>query len=830
MGEVYKAERRSPLKQTVAIKIIKLGLDSKEIVARFDAERQALARIEHPNVARAIDAGVTESGRPYFVMEYVPGVPITKFADDNKLSIKDRLLLFMQACDAITHAHTKAIIHRDIKPSNVLAFLHDGKPTVKVIDFGIAKALSGDRLTDATYNTEQGFVVGTYDSMSPEQADGSPDIDTRTDVYSLGVLLYELLSGFKPFDQKTLAQAADQEIKRIIREVEPPRPSTRISHLADRGTELAALRQSRADALERELRSELEWIPLKAIRKERSRRYTSPIQLAEDIQNYLHGRPLIAGPESRSYLLRKFLYRNRGPVAAVAAVLLVLVAGIIVSTYALIGQRRARAEADRQRIAAQREEQEAKRQAATAAAVIEFQSSMLEAADPARSLKDKVTVLDTMQAALKQIDQGKLKGQPLVEATVLESIGGTLRILGRQSEAEPLLRRSLDLRRNNLPEDHKEIGQILNQLGMLIHAQGRLTAAEPLYRQALAIQRKALAPDDPYLAGTLNNLGLLRSHLGDNAEAEVLHREALAIRRKSLPPDDPAIALSLKQLSYLLPAGAEAEALDREALAICRRSLPAGHPEIADSLNALSGTLRAEGKLDQAEPLVREALEIARKVLPPGHPQLALGMRNYAQILQDLRRLSEAESMFRETLALRQKALWPGHPYVALSMHDLAQVLQEEGKLDEADQLYSDALASARKILPPGHFMIATGVRSLGMLRRAQGRLPEAEALLREALDIRRKVYAADDPIVAGTCAELGLILIEQKKYADAEPLVREALSIRGKKFGPTSAPTTRSVGALADILEHTARAEEATRLRQEYKLATQAAAATKPL
>jgi serine/threonine protein kinase len=323
MGTVYKAEQRTPIKRTVALKAIKLGMATKEILARFNSERQALARMDSPNIAKVLDAGSDDRGQPYFVMEYVPGVPITQFADDKKLSIKQRLELFLQVCSAVGHAHTKAILHRDIKASNVLAYLDNGQPVVKVIDFGIAKALTGDKLTDRTFNTERGFVVGTYEAMSPEQAEGSPDIDTRTDVYSLGVLLYELLTGVKPFDAELLAKSADQEIRRMIREVEPPRPSTRVSALGASGAQVAAARRAQLDALAKELRSELEWIPLMAMRKERDRRYASPLDLAEDIQNYLVSRPLKAGPESLGYRCKKLVRRNRAMVlsGAVGAVL-----------------------------------------------------------------------------------------------------------------------------------------------------------------------------------------------------------------------------------------------------------------------------------------------------------------------------------------------------------------------------------------------------------------------------------------------------------------------------------------------------------------------------
>jgi WD40 repeat protein/serine/threonine protein kinase len=328
-GSVYKAEQRQPLRRVVALKLIKAGFDTKEVIARFNSERQALARMDHPNIAKVLDAGSTNIGRPYFVMDYVAGLPITMFADQNRLSIKDRLLLFVQVCDAITHAHQKAIIHRDIKSSNVLAYLHDGKSVAKVIDFGIAKALTSDRLTDLTFNTGRGMAIGTYESMSPEQACGSPDIDTRTDVYSLGVLLYELLAGAPPFDRRELADATHTELCRIIQEVDPPKPSARLSSLGDAASRMAQLRGSVAPSLVRQLSRELEWIPLKAMRKERERRYASPQELADDIHNYLENRSLIAGPESRLYRLKKSLRRNAQLVTAVATVIVVLLMGVI---------------------------------------------------------------------------------------------------------------------------------------------------------------------------------------------------------------------------------------------------------------------------------------------------------------------------------------------------------------------------------------------------------------------------------------------------------------------------------------------------------------------
>ena len=340
-GTVFKAEQRQPVRRIVALKIIKPGFDTKEVIARFDAERQALARMDHPNIAMVLDAGATAAGRPYFAMEYVAGVAITQFANENKLTIKDRLLLFIEACDAITHAHQKAIIHRDIKASNVLGFMRDGKPHVKVIDFGIAKALTSDRLTEMTFNTAQGMAIGTYESMSPEQAAGSPDVDTRSDVYSLGVLLYHLLTGVPPIDRKKLANMTQAEVRRTICDVEPPTPTAQLRALGIAASPLAQSRQCETDSLLRQLKRELEWIPLKAMRKERERRYASSQQLAEDIQNYLHGRPLIAGPESKVYRLKKLVHQHAGLVSAIAVVMMVLLLGIAATTVEAINERQA---------------------------------------------------------------------------------------------------------------------------------------------------------------------------------------------------------------------------------------------------------------------------------------------------------------------------------------------------------------------------------------------------------------------------------------------------------------------------------------------------------
>ncbi|MGH7176947.1 MAG: serine/threonine-protein kinase, partial [Tepidisphaeraceae bacterium] len=448
MGTVYRAEQRAPIQRIVAVKIIKLGMDTRDVIARFEAERQALAVMDHPHVARVIDAGATDDGRPYFVMEYVAGEAITSSSDRQKLTIEQRLELFIQACEAVQHAHQKAIIHRDLKPSNILVTLQDGKPWVKVIDFGVAKALE-QRLTEKTVFTETGQFIGTLEYMSPEQADARlSDVDTRSDVYSLGVVLYELLTGAAPFDAARLRTAGYQEIQRIIRDVDPPRPSTRLSGLGELAPEVALCRQIAVAALEQQLHRELDWIPLKAMRKRPSERYATATELAEDIRNYLENRPLRAGPETTSYRLRKFLRRNKRGVTALAAMVLLLISGIVTTSWQAF-----RAEHQRILVAAERD---------NATAVLEFFTrDVLAAADPAQSRGRELTVKEALDRAAANIGDS-FRDRPLVEAAIRNSMADTYSSLGHFDLALKQAELTYDLRRPVLGDDHIDTARALN--------------------------------------------------------------------------------------------------------------------------------------------------------------------------------------------------------------------------------------------------------------------------------------------------------------------------------------------------------------------------------
>ncbi|MBK8913209.1 MAG: serine/threonine protein kinase [Phycisphaerales bacterium] len=866
-GSVFMAEQEKPVARRVALKIIKLGMDTQQVVARFEQERQALAMMDHPHIAKVLDAGATETGRPYFVMELVKGDPIAEYADKHNMSIDERLALFAQVCNAVQHAHTKGIIHRDIKPSNVLVSTQDGRPHARVIDFGIAKATLS-KLTERTLFTEHRQLIGTPEYMSPEQAEGSLDIDTRTDVYSLGVLLYELLTGTTPFTSRELRSAAYAEIQRIIREVEPPRPSTRLSNNAETLASVAARRRTEPGRLGSLVRGELDWIVMKALEKDRQRRYETPSGLAADINRYLSGEAVVAAPPSTSYRFQKFVRRNKGPVLAGSAVAAALVFGfagtawqakvasaqrdMAVAAQAAEAEQRqaaeaARAEALEQKARAEANEAEARKQeaeakshAAIAEAVATFQTEMLAAVDPSNlprdpatgePLKDRVTVLQAMEAAIRKLDAddaGAFKDQPLMEAGVRSTIGSTLLALGRAEDAVPILRRSLELRRAALPEGGLIVAASMNNLAAALELAGtraQTAEAESLLRQALEIYRKALPAGHRLLTTSINNLGshlllqekataaeplfreaieayraapdcnprnlaaaldnLAKSLLEQNraGEAESFMREALEIRRTIFPAQHPEIALGLNNLAgvyQMQRKHAQAERLYREAIAMRRATLPAGHLEIGISLHNLGSVLRGQDRFAEAEPVAREALAIRRAALPAGHPDIAASLNSLALTLKEQKRLDEAEPLYREALEIRRAALPAGHPDIAGTLNNLAILLKEQDKLEEAEPLYRESLEIRRASLPPGHPSIATALHNLGQLLRLQNKPGEAEPLYREALEIRRAALPAGHESIAHTLGALSGALQAQGKFAEAEPPAAEALeSIR---------------------------------------------------
>jgi eukaryotic-like serine/threonine-protein kinase len=877
-GVVYLAERREPMVQRVAIKIIKPGMDSKAVIARFEQERQALAVMDHPCVAKVFDGGMTKTGRPYFVMEYVKGEPITGFADRARLTIRQRLELFTSVCDAVQHAHMKGIIHRDIKPSNILV-AHAGEGAsyvVKVIDFGVAKAISHS-LTDKTIFTERGQVIGTPEYMSPEQVAGEIDVDTRADVYSLGVLLYELLTGELPFDSRELRKAAMAEIQRIIREVTPPKPSTRLMQLAgDRTTTIAQSRSATRDRLTSELRRELDWIPLMALRKERERRYPSPQALAEDVHRYLDGRPLHAAPESRAYLAKKFVRRNKVQVFATGAVFVALSAGLALALWqrgeAIVARD---AEATQRARADERAEAAIKAEAAATSArdaereradqlkkVSDFQSTMLVRINTkvageglmadvrerfAAALEkagipetERTTRVETMRQelarvnatdaaaamidrtilrpAIKTIDE-QFKNDLATDASLRQALATLYRAIGLYEAAFPLQESSLVTRRRVLGEEHPDTLSSISNMGTLLRAQGKLDQAEPYLLESLDKARRVLGEEHLDTLISINNMGFLLESQGRIAEAEPYYRESLEKRRRVLGEDHPSVLNVLNNLGRLLESGGklhEAETLYREALEKSRRIRGEEHPTTLISMSNVGGLLWSQGKLAEAEPIVREVLEKRRRVFGEEHPDTLTSISNMGLLLQERGRLQEAESYLREALQKYRRVLGVEHPYTLISMNNMGQLLESQGKLQDAETLYQEALEVSRRVLGNEHPDTLLVIHNMGGVLESQGMLQEAELLYRELLETSRRVLGEEHPHILRSINSMGTLLYSQGKLAEAEPYLREALEKCRRVLDEEHPKTLQIVSNLGALFQSQGKLAEAEPLYRE--------------
>jgi len=669
-GSVFMAEQITPIRRRVAMKIIKLGMDTRAVVARFEQERQALAIMEHENIARVFDAGETATGRPYFVMELCKGEPITAYCDSGNLSIRERLELFTQVCRAVQHAHTKGIIHRDIKPSNVLVGTQDGRPLVKIIDFGIAKATQ-HRLTEKTVFTEFRQLIGTPEYMSPEQAAGSLDIDTRTDVYSLGVLLYELLAGVTPIEPQRLRSAAYGEMQRLIREVDPPTPSTRLSQSTETLAGIAANRRTEPRRLGSIIRGELDWIVMRALDKDRARRFDSPGAFAADLERYLAGEAVEAAPPSAAYRIRKFVFRHRIGVVAGSLIAMALILGIAGTAIGLVQARRQRdraIEAEQQQVhlreLAESSETKVKLQAERSETVALFVTDMLRGVGPAVARgRDTSIVREILDKTIERLDNGELKDEPLVEADMRHIVGVTLSDLGLYDRAITMHREALRLRIAAAGEESEDTTLSLNDLGKTLWQVRNYEEAEQLLRRALDIRRKMLGPDVEYIGISTNNLGMLLKERGDFDGAETMLRESLRIRQQTTGIRSSDTAISMANLAVILAERkdyAGAEPIAREAVAIDREVSPAGHPNLAHTTNTLGRIVEKLGKIAEAEALLRESLAVRREVLGEGHPLLGSSAETLASFLQRTVRAGAAAdrpAKSREAITLYQEAL-----------------------------------------------------------------------------------------------------------------------------------------------------------------------------
>jgi eukaryotic-like serine/threonine-protein kinase len=720
MGVVFIAEQTQPIRRNVALKIIKPGMGSSQAIARFEAERQALALMDHTNIAKVLDAGATTTGRPYFVMELVNGVPITDYCDQVRLGPRERLELLVSVCQAIQHAHQKGVIHRDIKPSNVLVSLYDGKAVPKVIDFGVAKAID-QRLTERTLNTQLGTIVGTLEYMSPEQADNIVlDVDTRTDVYSLGVLLYELLTGTTPLERQRLKGAGNLEILRRIREEEPPPLSSRFSKTEHRAS-IAAQRSTAPAKLVRLMRGELDWIARKALEKQRNRRYPTANDLARDLQRFLANKPVEARPASAGYWLQKYARRHRAALATAGMFVLVLVAATTIS----IGQA----------IRATHEEVNARQSELETKAVLGFfRDKVLAAARPEAEeggLGREVTLRAVLDAAEPGIS-AEFAAQPIVEAAIRDTLGTSYLYLGDSAPAIRQHERAMALRLGALGPNHTDTRSSMNNLAVAYRVAGRIADAIPLHERDVELSTTELRPNDPEMLKRMSNLASAYRDAGRPADAVRLFEDVLARRKTTLGPNHADTLISMNNLAVALQAaGRPIEAISLHELEFesCRARLGPNHPDTLTSMNNLAAAYQAAGRCEEAIPLHQQELEHCRKTLGPDHPDTLTSMNNLATAYHRAGRTVEAVPLFQEVLSLRKKKLTSDHPATLASMSNLAAAFLESSRFAEAEPLLRECLKLREKTQPEGWRRFDT-MSKLGAALIGQGKYAQAEPLL----------------------------------------------------------------------------------------------------
>jgi eukaryotic-like serine/threonine-protein kinase len=777
MGTVYEAEQLEPLRRTVALKVIRLGMDTDEVLARFESERQALAVMDHPNIARALDAGTTDEGLPYFVMELVAGEPITAWCDRNDLDIDGRLRLFIGVCRGVQHAHQKGVIHRDLKPSNILVRVTDGQPVPTIIDFGIAKAVER-RLDGHGFATELGVMVGTPAYMSPEQAEASGlDIDTRADIYSLGMVLYELATGVLPFDQRGLLPAPFIA-QYVMGNAEIPRPSRRVARLqADTATAAARHRHTTPVGLRRELHGDVDWIVIKAIERDRTRRYETANALALDLERHLEHKPVTARPPTLGYTAAKFVRRHRlGVSVLVTAVAVLLVAFVSIA----------------------RERNRAEREGAKARAISGFLQDMLKSADPWEGGARQTTVVDALRSGVKQLDAGSIP-DPVVAASVRRTIGSVYLSFGRFGEADTLLRAVLAERLAHGRRD-AETAESWADLGGLFVSQGKLDSASVAYERALVLRRELLGPGDTLVAASLLDLADLATEMGQLRRADSLAQEALAVLRAAHGDRHPAIARTMGRIAgtYLSERDyTRTDSVAHTAIAMLRELGLGRSPLITGILSDLALSRMFQGDYQEASARMHEVLAIDSSLYGSSHPFLAMHLENMAMIY-DYRGFPDSNvMMLNQTLAMRRAVLPEDSPDIGRTLFNLGSAEYRRGKYEAAEPLYEESLARMRRAYGPLHPDVVWATASLGRNQYRLGRRAEAERNLRWALGVTDPDGRLDPPAVARAGQELVALYLEQRRWAEAEPLALRVLAIRDS-IGDTLA--RRSAAQLAEI------------------------------
>ncbi len=718
MGVVYAAEQLDPVRRRVALKMMKPGIGSRDVVARFEGERHALAVMDHPGIARVLDAGATDDGRPYFVMELVRGIRIDEYCDRSRLTHRERIELFIQLCQAVQHAHQKGVIHRDLKPSNVLVTEQDGRAVPKIIDFGIAKA-TGWQLSDAPAITGVGVPVGTLAYMSPEQAEASDlDVDTRADIYSLGVILYELLSGAVPLDARRGVPALLAEL--VSRDSTFPTPTQQLDTLPNL-ERVATSRGVSPESLRRMLSGDVQWVVMKALEKDRARRYETASELALDLQRYLDDEPVLARAPSAAYRLGKLVRRHRAVAAALGVAAVALIGGTVAATLGMIRARAAREAAVASQIQAATE-------ARTAKQVTDFLVDLFEVSDPDASRGTTVTAREILDRGARRVEE-ELADDPVVQARLMTTMGSVYAGLGLYDDALDLLKRGLALQEANLGPDDADVAESLRQLGAVQQQRGDLAASEENLRRALAIMDTAPQPDSTKIARALLGLGGTLLSRGKSDEAEPLLRRALDIQERIPGSDQATLAVILQDLgaaAYYKGALPEAAQFWSRSVSIRERQFGEDYPGLATGLNNLGAVYFMEGHYDQALEAYQRAEGIWKRTLEPDHPRLGSALTNIGETYLALGRHEEAESLLVEALRLKQRALSPDEPGIATTLRVLADVYRDEGRYREAEPRYLRAIQILEEVLGPRHRRLGEVLDAYAKMLRAEGRNDEA--------------------------------------------------------------------------------------------------------
>jgi serine/threonine protein kinase len=872
MGVVYKAEQRHPMKRLVALKLIKLGMDTRHVIARFESERQALAVMDHPNIAKVIDAGATESGRPYFVMEFVPGEPINDYCDKNRLTTEQRLNLFAQVCDALQHAHQKGIIHRDLKPSNILVEYRDNRAVPKVIDFGIAKATSAGGLTEKTLYTETGQLVGTPEYASPEQAETSGmDVDTRTDIYSLGVILYELLTGKLPFDPKTLRSAGYAQMQRIIREEDPPKPSARLTKITDAQEleSIAKRRRTEPRVLSKRIRGELDWIILKAMDKDRQRRYETAAALAQDIGRYLRDEAVNAGPPTATYRVGKFVKRHFIGIAAsgaVAAALLIGLAMAVVGFYQARHQRDVAVKATDQALVAK---SAADGEARRTREMVEFLQKALAATDPQQAKLMNVS-LEEVLARSRQL----FGDDHAIIGNVLTSRASSLRAAGQFAEAERALIEALNAYRRAYGSDHGTVAAALTSLGIVQSDRGDQAAAEDSLRQSVAMRKRLFGERSLPVAESLDELFTVvnkRVGIGEVDKNELkkigmesvdAYRAALGDRDRRAMEERCKLGIWLAQngfpveaepvLASVVSDGPAVLGKDSQLLFNAMNSLTALYVQqnkteqarttfidlnnrVADVFGSRSPIVLASalqlGKyllerddLSTAETVMRSAIETAGTAVPRGDPVLTDMKGRLIDVSLQRKNFDKKwlRDFWLEYLEDRRIQYGANSERMISFTLPAAERLLEWGYAQDAEVLYRALLPIQRAAAPPQQEKISDTLLGLGTAMLAMNSTAQAEDVLREALEIRKRIFREGDWQIADAQARLGECLLALGRPREAEPLLDDASkSLDSARLAPPAAKH-RALANLMKLYAATGKPNEAEEVRQKMTATSQ--------